>query len=274
MTLTFPRLVTSGILAVWGAVLSYFYFSGRIGSYLHPSFHLWTVLCGGVLVVMALAVLLLPEAGDENCDDDCGHVHGGGPVSRAFTGVILVVPLVVAAYVSPSQFSASTVLNRGYIQDVADLPGYQPFIEPALPTEDGSVEPGTPGDAGSYLARNERGVIQAQTADLLYAAQEPTMREDFENKDVELVGQFMPARSNNARGDRFDLVRMYVMCCAADARPVAILVQGQRPENFPEMSWVKVTGKATFPLEGGRRIPVIQATSVIASEPPPESFIY
>lgn len=274
MTLTFPRFVTSGVLAVWGAVLTYFYVSGRIDKYLHPSFHLWTLISGLVLLAMAVAVLWIPDAGDEICDDGCGSVHGGGPVSRVVTALILIVPLIVAAYVSPSQFSASTVMNRGYIQDVGDLPGYRPFTEPALPTEDGSIGPETPVDAGSYLAKSDSGRILAQTVDLLYAAQEPTMREDFENKEVELVGQFMPARANNPRGDRFDLVRMYVMCCAADARPVAILIQSAHPEKFPEMSWIKVTGRATFPLEGGKRVPVVVADSVTECEPPQESFIY
>ena len=51
------------------------------------------------------------------------------------------------------------------------------------------------------------------------------MRADFENKEVELIGQFMPPRADNPKGDRFNLVRMFVICCAADARPVAITVK-------------------------------------------------
>ena len=70
---------------------------------------------------------------------------------------------------------------------------------------------------------NEAGQIKAQTVDLIYAAEEPSMRADFEGKEVEVIGQFMPARENNApKADRFNLVRMFIICCAADARPVAI----------------------------------------------------
>ena len=100
------------------------------------------------------------------------------------------------------------------------------------------------------------------------------MREDFEGKEIEMIGQFMPAKDKNAQGNRFNLVRMFVMCCAADARPVAVAVQTNTPEKAAEMSWVKVVGKATFPLEGGRRIPVVVAESVSPCDPPPESFIY
>ena len=89
----------------------------------------------------------------------------------------------------------------------------------------GAQASGAEGAGDGYLPRNEAGQIKAQTVDLLYAAEEPTMRADFENKDVEVIGQFMPARANNPEGDRFNLVRMFVICCAADARPVAISVQ-------------------------------------------------
>jgi len=64
------------------------------------------------------------------------------------------------------------------------------------------------------------------------------------------------------------------MCCAADARPVAVTVQTSQAAKLPEMSWIKVTGKATFPVEAGRSVPVVEADSVTPTDAPPESFIY
>ena len=89
-----------------------------------------------------------------------------------------------------------------------------------------------------------------------------------------MIGQYMPAKANNARGNRFDLVRLFVNCCASDAQPVAVSVESNDPTKPAEMSWVKVVGRATFPLEGGRRVPVVVADTVTPCEPPPESFIY
>jgi uncharacterized repeat protein (TIGR03943 family) len=281
------RFLSSGVLAVWGAVLTYFVFSGRVGSYLHPAFHIWTVVSGIVLLLMAAALWFIPQAEDEGCcgcDHDHGHdhnhadshdhdhSHGGG--LTVFPAMILVVPLLAAAVISPSQFGATVVANRGFVQDVRDLPGYQPFSEPPLPTEDGSVGPTETQPSSSYLPRNAKGQITAQTIDLLYAAEEPTMREDFDNKAVEMIGQILPAKTGNATGNRFNLVRMFVMCCAADARPVAVTVETNTPADQPEMSWVRVTGKATFPVEGGRRVPVVVADSVTACDPPDDTFIY
>ncbi len=277
MTGVLQRYVSAGVLTVWGVVLAYFYFSGRVGSYLHPAFHIWMVASGIVLILMAAGMLFLPSADDACPEGECLHTPGSKtPLGVAITAIILIVPLLVTTVVSPSHFGAAVVMNRGIADSIADLPGYKPYTEPPLPTEDGSVPEGemqTEPNA-SYLPLNEAGQIKAQTVDLLYAAQEPTMRADFENKEIELIGQFMPAKANNPKGDRFNLIRMFVMCCAADSRPVAVTIQTTKPENMPEMSWIKVTGKATFPVEAGRTVPVVVADSITPTEPPPESFIY
>jgi uncharacterized membrane protein YcgQ (UPF0703/DUF1980 family) len=67
---------------------------------------------------------------------------------------------------------------------------------------------------------------------------------------------------------------MFVMCCAADARPVSVAVQSDRPADFPAMTWLKVTGRATFPFENGRRTALVVADSVTEVEAPAETFIY
>jgi uncharacterized repeat protein (TIGR03943 family) len=204
----------------------------------------------------------------------CGHDHKTSVTGGLFQVLVLTVPLLVATVASPGQFGAVAVLNRGYVQSTTELPGYRPYVEPALPTEDGSAGPTETKPSSDYLPRNAAGQILAQTVDLLYAAEEPVMREDFENKEVEMIGQYMPAKANNARGNRFDLVRLFVNCCASDAQPVVVSVESNDPNKPAEMSWVKVVGRATFPLEGGRRVPVVVADSVTPCEPPPESFIY
>lgn len=265
---------------IWGVVLLYFQFSGRIASYLHPAFHIYTAISGVILVLISIALLLsFPEKQDAAaCEKGCED-HGAGPFGGGIVAlVILVVPVLAATKISQSSFGLSTVLNRGIIGDIANLPGYSPDFtpayEPGLPQLDGTVTEGTMMDPSLYLRRNETGQILAEAVDLLYAAADDYMRSDFENQEVEVIGQFLTPRTGNPDGDRFQLVRLFVMCCAADARPVAISVQAPPGTSFPEMTWVRLRGKATFPLEGGRRIPLVVASSVTETEPPRESFVY
>lgn len=260
-----PRFAASGILMVWGIVLTYFYVSGRIASYLHPAFHIYTVVSGGVLLLLSLALLLtMPDESSE---------HGLSRVG-IFPLLLLTVPLLAATKISPSNFGATAVLNRGMVDNIADLPGFSPPMDAGLPNADGSVAEGTMMDPSLYLKKNADGYIMAEAVDLLYAAGEPAMREDFENKQVEVTGQFLPALTGNPNGDRFNLTRLFVMCCAADARPVAISVQSNPATDLPKMTWVKVRGKATFPVEGGRHMAVVVAESVAETDAPEESFLY
>ena len=181
------------------------------------------------------------------------------------------------------------MLNRGIIDDASGLrpngaakniplpaPELPLPVNENFPTATAPAAPANTQSAGppDYLTRTPDGRIVAEVLDLLYAAQDNALRKDFENKAVVLVAQLMPDTANNASGKRFKAVRMFMTCCAADARPVATLVESDTPPGLPEMTWVKVTGTATFPIENGRRIAVLKAERVEKSAPPDETMLY
>lgn len=124
-----------------------------------------------------------------------------------------------------------------------------------------------------YLQRAPDGSIIAEVLDLLYAAQDNTLRKDFEDRKVQMIVQYMPDTTANAPAQRFKGVRMFMTCCAADARPIATLIESDKKPEFPEMTWVKVTGTATFPVERGRRVSVVRAEKVEKTEPPAENML-
>ncbi len=197
--ITVSTFLRSGVLMVWGIVLSYFYFSDRVNNYLHPSFHIWTGVSGIVFILIAAGLIFLPGTqGDDCCDE--GHGASAGMGKQIFGAIVLSVPLVIAATFSPSQFGASLVENRGLASSAADLPGYTPQAPAAADTATGNQE--------DFTNKNEKGQIKAESIDLVYAAEDSVMRQDFENKEVEMIGQYLPARTGNAKGDRFNLVRM------------------------------------------------------------------
>ncbi len=290
MNAVFSRWLPCATLATWSAILLTMFFSGRVRHLLAPEFRPGVVIAGVVLGLMALTFLLLPV--DAGC---CSSVECSHSVSRRATGkivtfLILLLPISAAAIFSPEGFSANLVKNRGVITDVSQL-GAVPRVNTApvempLPTNDPNAAPQaaaavTPAPAqpaemapGDYLQRTADGTIIAEVLDLLYAAQDNTLRKDFENKRIELVGQLMPDSTANAGGKRFKAVRMFMTCCAADARPIAALVEAESVPELPEMTWIKVTGTSTFPIENGRRISVLKADKVEKTTPPEESMLY
>jgi uncharacterized repeat protein (TIGR03943 family) len=290
MNKLFSRWLPCATLATWSTVLLYMYYSGRIDAFLVPVFRTYVAIAGTLLLGMSLVFLLFPADADCCSSAECGHGLSRLASGKILTFLILLLPVTAAAVFSPDEFSKDAILNRGIVTDASGLrpPGASrvPLTVPdlPLPTNDPSgVAAATPIPVSpqaqslsmeQYFQRTPDGRIIAEVLDLLYAAQDDALRADFNEKPVELIGQMMPATTNNAKGHRFKAVRMFMTCCAADARPVATLVECDKLPEVPEMTWVKISGKATFPIENGRRISVIQAEKVEKTDPPEESMLF
>lgn len=273
MTSIFYRYLAAGVLAVWATALCFLYFTGRVTSYLHPNFYPFVVACGIGLFLLAFLIILAPNTVTVGCV---------APSFSSLTGIvgggILIIPLFIALTFSRDAFGITTVANRTYVEDASQLPGV-----PTLPTSQAtSLDPPLPGDSTSQPAenaafdvpKNKRGDIIAEVVDLLYATQDPDIRKTFENQSVEVLGQLVPAKTNNPKGDRYDIIRLFVTCCAADARPIAITLHPKSKPSLRDMSWVKVRGTAVFPVVGGQPRPLIENAEVSSTDPPEDAFLY
>jgi uncharacterized repeat protein (TIGR03943 family) len=300
MTTALSRWLPGVTLAAWSAILLHVYLSGRVADLLTPVFRPGVLIGGIVMAAMALLAFVRPP--DPACcaESDCAHPLSRSSGGKVLTFLVLFVPIVAAAFFSKDEFSKNLMMNRGIITDLSTLPGssqkVQRMLPPDLPLPSKDPAPGTvesmppaptaPGTAAQtppaaaeaatndYLQRTPDGFIVAEVLDLLYAAQDSALRKDFEGKPVQLIGQLMPDVTSNSSGNRFKAVRMFMTCCAADARPVATLVEANPMPSFPEMTWIKITGVATFPIENGKRMAVLKADRVDKTEPPEEMMLY
>ena len=279
------RNLTLLTLLLWGGTLLYFWVSGRVVAYLHPQFHPYVLAAGFGLLALAALWWWASRETDAGCHE-CGCHHEGEnePRSRlsagaAFAFAVLLLPVSAAAFISPSQFGEAMVMNRGIVTDISqlpsaeisggnwdDAPAWDASIDDADVTWDQSQEEGV-----EYFTRGPDGSIQVETLDLLFAAQEPNLREEFENQRVSIIGQYVPPRGGAGSG--FDLVRMFMVCCAADARPLGIKVTGE-PVAVPRMGWVRITGIARFEDNGGVLEPSLELEKIEEVEAPRESMLY
>jgi uncharacterized membrane protein YcgQ (UPF0703/DUF1980 family) len=88
---------------------------------------------------------------------------------------------------------------------------------------------------------------------------------------VQTDGRWIDEKLRNPNGTRKRLYRLFLTCCAADSRAMPIILEfdGPAPE-FPENSWVRVSGTMRFPMEEGVLQPVLMVEHVVATEPPAE----
>jgi uncharacterized membrane protein YcgQ (UPF0703/DUF1980 family) len=220
---------------------------------------------------------------------------------------VITVPLVAGTVFSKDSYDQQAILNRGFVQDVSRLPvrnvakdataakdSNQPVIpsaalggdkdenpnplEPPLPKDSSGNTAGQNSagqdskDDGSeqYLPRAADGNIALEVSDLLYSESEESLRKLFSGKTIEVIGQFLPG----AQKSEFKIVRMFIVCCAADARPIAVPVQADAPVSVSDMSWVKVIGQPEFVTNGDRTKVVLKAARVEPTDPPADAMLY
>ncbi len=286
MSQLFSRWLPCATLAAWSAIILVFTFDGRVKTALAGEFRTYALIAGVLLALGALVFLLQKKADASCCSDSaCGHGLSRFGAGKLLTFLVLAVPMLLAFKADPEALKKVLAENRKELsgdsalvtasfekrQQAAQLPPPLPAAtDPAAPAIPGKIAEKNPTD---WLVRTPEGNIVTEVLDLLYAAQDNVLRQDFEGKRVELVGQFMPDTASNPDGKRFKAVRMFMTCCAADARPVATLVEMEKPPGVPEMTWVKITGVPTFPIEKGRRISVLQAEKVEKTEPPADATL-
>jgi len=285
----FNRWLPAATLGTWSAVLFYYHFADRMQNMLAEQFQRYAFISAIVLALMSLTFIFFKA--DASCCStaECGHGLSRLSAGRLLTFLILLAPITVSALYTPTTgFSDTFKKNRGFLTSAESLPDRQmpklAIRPPELPLPgQGDAEgtsqrpPGTePGklqeQPTDFLTRTPEGYIVAEVLDLLYAAQDKTLQADFEGKKVVLIGQFLPD-PKSVETIRFKAVRMFMNCCAADAQPVATLVEVDKMPDIKEMEWVKIIGVPTFPVEKGRRISVLRGLSVEKTTAPEEEFV-
>lgn len=275
LTRILPAVRNALILLVWGTGILWLAGSGRLSNYLHPSLQPFTVAAGFLLIllsgfaIMGLATMRRVTAHSCACDHGHHEDHGDDPHGEGLAGafikaLVLVTPILVLLSGNADRFTTTTVANRGVVQDLEKLPSANASAAKAAAKT--TVPESSP--------LKESGSMPLQVIDMLYALQMPSYREEFEGKEVEMIAQYDPMTTGNPKGDRFQAVRMFITCCAADAKPVGVTVRSSAIPKVPEMGWVKITGKPTFPMEGGKRTAILEASKVEPCDAPAEPFVY
>jgi uncharacterized repeat protein (TIGR03943 family) len=349
------RILAPLTLFEWGGILTYFYFSGRIAAFLHPMFRPLVLVTGILLLITAACVAIFHEHEHEHEEDDSedqdehSHSHDRLSFGGLVAFLILLLPLALAAKISPDSYGANLIRNRGLVEDIRSIPGAassfanraksakstdeaatseqeasltvtvdstpsspRKYIgipektpipgqnadsEPSLPSNDYEQRiPPSPNASppnefvNEFLKPNKSGCIKTEVVDLLAASQESFTRKDFEGKEIELIGQLVP---NKAKGEAksalpagsFKLLRLVMVCCAADAMPVAVKIETKLPlAEIREMQWLKVTGRVHYRPRskadsdgidyGDQPEPVIVADSIKRIGAPREKYLY
>jgi uncharacterized repeat protein (TIGR03943 family) len=239
------------LLLIGGAVLRAS-LTGQYLNYVKPGLQPYLVLAGVILVVAGLFTLwyeLRPRPGKATAHpdgaahadhgDDDGHGHGAGGPKVAW---LLLAPVIGLLLVAPPALGSYAAGRSGSAvvakSDYAPLPAGDPLKITMLDYASRAVF-----DKGTSLGERR----------------------------IQLTGFAMPGPDHS-----WLLARMMVSCCAADARPIKIALDGELPEGLAEEQWLQVTGKYSGrqikDTINGETIPFIEVSEVTLIPAPDEQY--
>ena len=224
------------IYLTWLAAYYWLLEAGRYKAFLQPK--LWPLLILALILLLLFIAALIPQFSRKS-----GHVF---KFERWLQAAILFVPVLFLWTIYGQSLGTHALSKRALDAD-------QPFSISGI------------GPQRSFPATD------GKTLSLLELIKNA---EQFNGKLVATEG--MVYRGGHSDRNRFRLFRFVIVCCAADALPLVILVNSKIAEKYNNDDWVRVEGVFSFKTVNGRQVSSIAADSVqpIPAPPPEKRYLF
>lgn len=278
------------LVAMLGGLLLSITASGRFTAYVKPGFAPFLVVAGVLLIVVGLLTLILsirddarPDAAQRpdaqrpdshDHDDEHGHDH-----DRSRAPWLILAPVLVLLLVAPPALGADSVARNAGSQAApgmeaagGDTPGLTDGgyerAEGGYKPNDGSGSAPTASASRRLmdfpaLPDGERPVVPIREL-ILRALYDGT--NSVSERAVTITGFIAPPGEGFTDG--YTIARMVISCCAADASPMQVHVEGAAP--FPTDTWVTAVVTAvpdTGTMDNGY-VPTVMVESIEQISPP------
>ncbi|WKG02931.1 TIGR03943 family protein [Mycolicibacterium sp. HK-90] len=237
------RETENALLLLIGVSTAIITLTGVFTRYVKPSLLPYLAATSVLLILLALASIVRDIRHGGHDDGGTGDAHEH-PHSRGVAWLLLI-PIALLAFVVPPAIRPQAASVTAVSTDVLR----RPF--PALP--DGPAPEISLPDVLIRVAQDSAGTLN--------------------DRRITVTGFTM------RDGDRTDLARVVIICCAADAQLARIHLSGPAAApiaGYPENTWIKVEG--TVPAGQGdssrSTIPTMTALSVARIDPPKHPYAY
>lgn len=242
-------LLPALVLGIWGCLLVRLWVSGDLINLQSPRFHLLTLVAAGACLLTALLAPLFFQPPPQKLPLRCFLRLLG-------QSVVLLLPPLAYLIQGPTFSTPTALLDRAWIaanaRHSSNLPRRSRPDSVALAQRLAETDPAMP--------------VPVSMVELLTIEADPALRVAFAKRSVELLGQFLPDTP-----EQFRLVRLLMVCCAADARPLGLVVYGNAPD-FEPGNWATTVGHLTF--DDPKERVVLRARHTTPAEAPADLFLY
>lgn len=247
-----PTLVKLLVIAVWVAAMGFLVVTGKYSLYLHPRYIVLPIFSIGILIAMAISLIANAKVPVPYDDDGTPAAEYNGEhhaISAPFQRVLLFLlpPFLLVAIGVQSLRGASSTASS------VSIKGSQSASQDVLPDASEVV------DDGQYFEIDADGIYEGSALDRLH-------------KSVKLIG--MVYTGKGVPEGMYALVRLRMVCCAADARPVPVLIKGEAPATAKQGDWAWVYGKLRHTELAGKRTFYIEPDRISPAIAPKNPYLY
>lgn len=231
------RETENALLLLTGVSTAIIAATGSYTRYVKPTLLPFLIATAVLLIALALAAITRDIRRGNGGEHNHGHAHRSG------TAWLLLIPIAMLAFVVPPAIRPDAASVTEVSTDV--------LRRPFAPLPDGRAPELSLPDVLIRVAQDTAGTLDGRTITV----------SGFTMRD----------------GNRTDLARVVIICCAADAQLARIQLSGPvagQVSGYPENTWVRVEG--TIPAgqgdSGRRHIPTISVRSVARTDPPAHPY--
>jgi putative membrane protein len=241
----------AAVMSAWATVMLHTMATGHINRLLSPMFRDYVFIAALALLFLSVLYVLLYQPTVQ------------APPAFAPTGrlrqigrwLVLLVPLVAAAVLSPTALSSTTAGIRGLNST---------YGVTAMPTWTSDEQ----AKAKEALAADPNQPVEVDVTDLIALSQKPAQMQAFAGRKVRTVGLLVATPGSTPK-----LMRWIMWCCAADAQPASVELDGKISGTWKDTQYLEVVGTAQFPSTLGHVVPQIKIESIQPTQEPDEPFL-
>jgi len=240
----------AAVMSAWATVMLHSIATGHIKQLLSPLFRNYVLVAAILLIALSVLYLFLYEPAAESATPALAPISRFRQLGR---WLVLLLPVVAASILSPSSLSGSTMQNRQLDSTAGAI---------AMPTWNSASQ----ANAKAAIDADPNQAVPVEVTDLITISHSPDQIKAFDGRKVRVVGQF-----SKQGGDK--LVRWIMWCCAADAQPWSVALDGNTAGDWKDQQWLEVVGTAKFPSTLGHITPQIEVDSMKTTQEPDEPFL-
>jgi hypothetical protein len=130
-------------------------------------------------------------------------------------------------------------------------------------------------DLKKLVPQSTSGDFLLDVPQIFYTAGDRELMAVMEGIPVETTAQLMPETHDNPNQTRLKAFRLFIECCAADARPISIPVDFEKaPPDYQEMGWYRLYGTLHFVEEENGLVPLMKMNRIEPTTEPTDGLLF